>query len=364
MKRFISILLIVMVSVTLMACKSKQEYDYDEEAVAATETNDENGKAEQIKTESETTPDKTVDKENSANKVSKETSDSTVSNENKPQSDTVNASNEQNNDSKISKEQPDTTSVQESKNEQDDSDEDDNIRVAIKIDKVPPVTDLVAAELFYNASDCFLGKIIDIEKVMPSEEDVEKYFGGKYTKPSDYSDSYNFRLNEDLDVFFPLNADLYVYTVEVTESAASIFVEKNTKIRVLSDVSRMTEPYKEGQTYIMKGTLYEYNGETVIRLYDQFRAKVNDDKTLIGLSDDFGIFEQLKTIDEFVNNETVQFIFKKKSAVSSEFSKRYGVEGSVYLNTDEVDQTAKQIIEDGKKAIIAGSGIIMKAETK
>ena len=220
-----------------------------------------------------------------------------------------------------------------------------------------------AVENFYGASDCFVGKILDSEQAVIDEEVYQEYFDPNFS--DEYMDEHYFRLNADFtNVVYPLNAELYIYTVEVEKSIFSIFTEEGAKIKVIADVSDMTEEYKVGNRYIMKGTIFQYKEETMLNLKDEFRAKVDKGGSLIGLSRDAKLFETLKTVDELASNRSVQAAFKKRLDIPTNIYTAYGLPQQANIMHTDNKPILDSIIADGKKAILADSKFKMKIDTE
>lgn len=244
-----------------------------------------------------------------------------------------------------------------------EAEENNGIGTIISVDIDGVSTTPEAAMNSYYASDCFIGKIVDVDNVTIRDDVKKEFFSTDL--PDEEKDDHYFRLNPDFfGVVYPLNAELYIYTVEIEKSIFSIFTEQGTKIKVIADVSDMTEAYKINQKYLMKGTLYEYEGETLLNLLDQFRARVNDDGTLIGLSKDAGIFDTIKNVEEFENNSNIKSIFRKQISIPPEFATACGMSKQERITDEKNRAILEKVIVDGKKAIIADSGFKMNLERK
>ena len=231
MKKIIAIVVILLLMLGLCACKSKK---VDEEiAVSASESDAVKGTDEQEKV-----TDEPKDTDGQKDNIKTDEPDAPASSEQLPEAPPSD------NDAQI-----------------DESQETSSVGHQVIVDYLDVEYGTPeAVENFYGASDCFVGKILDSEQAVIDEEVYQEYFDPNFS--DEYMDEHYFRLNADFtNVVYPLNAELFIYTVEVEKSIFSIFTEEGAKIKVIADVSDMTEEYKVGNRYIMKGTIFQYKEE-------------------------------------------------------------------------------------------------------
>lgn len=231
--------------------------------------------------------------------------------------------------------------------------------VEVHIDKgVNRIETVEAMVKQYYSADIFIGKVVGIEEITVDSELHRKH--QKHERCSAY-----FSLNDDISSeLFLIHSKIYMYTVEVEKTVNSVFIQPNTTIKMIHAVNENGEPYTVGQRYLMYGTLYEYEQETVLRLWKIFAAKVDDEQKLTGLFVNAKILDEIGTVENFISNQTLKQLYEKSIIIPEEYLLSYGAQKNTLVSDEKNKDIVNNILSDGKKAIIADSDFKMNLVRK